>query len=211
MAGPNRDSIVYEWDGDSFIEQQHIPSRWAYNWHPFRVGSQLFVAHAEHLGASVLYRWDGEKLTPHQPLLASAGRAFASFDRAGASYLLVAGLAEPPRLMRWNGEVFDEVQVLDDLGARELTVVHLGDRLFVVRINFILGTPADPHPVLNSQIYEWRAEALEVVTQFPTCGGTDVAAIEVGGDLQLAVSNSLSPDVRFANDTVLYSLSISDT
>ena len=159
----------------------------------------------------MLYRWDGDTLIPHQTLIASAGRAFASFDRNGTSYLLVAGLAEPPRLMRWNGEDFDEVQVLDDLGARELTVIHLGDRLFVVRINFILGTPADPHPVLNSQIYEWRAEALEVVTQFPTCGGTDVAAIDTGDDLQLAVSNSLSPDVRFANDTVLYSLLISDT
>ena len=211
MAGPNRDSIVYEWIGDSFVEQQHIPSRWAYNWHPFRVGSQFFVAHAEHLGASVLYRWDGEKLIPHQPLLAGAGRAFASFDRDGASYLLAAGLAEPPRLMRWNGKDFDDVQVLDGLGARELTVLHLAGRLFVVRINFILGTPADPHPVLDSQIYEWTAGTLEVVTQFPTCGGTDVAVLEAGDDLQLAVSNSLSPDVRFANDTVLYSLLISDT
>ena len=73
-----------------------------------------------------------------------------------------------------------------------------GDRLFVVRINFILGTPADPHPVMDSQIYEWDAGALRIAAEFPTCGGTDVAVIDDGDDLQLLVSNSLSPQVRFA-------------
>jgi EPTP domain len=204
----NRDSVVYEWDGEAFVEQQRIPSQWAYNWHPFRIGSTMFVAHAEHLGASVLYRWDGEQLLSHQTLAAHAGRAFASFDRDGASYLVVASLAEPPRLMRWDGDRFKDVQILADLGARELAVIAWRGRLFVVRINFILGTPADPKPVLNSQIYEWDGGALRVVKEFPTCGGTDVAVIECDDEIQLAVSNSLSPSLRFANDTVLYSLSI---
>ena len=31
----NQDSVVYEWDGESFAEFQRIPSRWAYNWHAF--------------------------------------------------------------------------------------------------------------------------------------------------------------------------------
>ena len=42
----NRDSVIYEWDGASFAPQQQIPSRWAYNWHPFRIGDTFFVAHA---------------------------------------------------------------------------------------------------------------------------------------------------------------------
>ena len=69
----NRDSVVYEWDGSSFAPQQQIPSRWAYNWHPFWIGDEFFVAHADHAGASVLYRWDGTWLRPHQAL-AAAGR-----------------------------------------------------------------------------------------------------------------------------------------
>lgn len=205
-AGPNRDSVVLEWDGAAFVEHQQIASEWAYNWHPFSVGETFFVAHAEHLGASVLYRWDGERLVSQQDLAARGGRAFASFDRDGASYLLVASLLEAPRLMRWTGARFDTVQTLDGLGARELAVIDHADQLIVVRVNFILGTPADPSPALESQVYVWNAGRLEVAASFPTCGGTDVAVVHSGDDVQVVVANSLTPQLRFATDTVLYSL-----
>ena len=206
-AGPNRESVVFEWNGSSFVEHQRIPSQWAYNWHAFTVDDVFFVAHAEHLDASVLYRWNGEGLVPHQTLAARGGRAFASFERDGSSYLVVASLLEEPRLMRWDGTRFDVMQALDGLGARELAVLHYADQLLVVRINFILGTPADPSPELDSQVYVWESGALRVAASFPTCGGTDVAVIDTGDDVQLLVSNSLSPQLRFASDTVLYSLS----
>jgi hypothetical protein len=206
-VGPNRESVVFEWDGSSFVEHQRIPSQWAYNWHPFTVDEAFFVAHADHLDPSVLYRWDGERLVPHQTLIARGGRAFASFDREGAFYLLVASLLEPPQVMRWDGDRFNVVQTLDGLGAREVAVLHREDALIVVRVNFIIGTSADPRPTIESQIYVWNSGALEVATRFPTSGGTDVAVLDAGDDVELVVSNSLSPQVRFATDTVLYSLS----
>jgi EPTP domain len=201
----NRDSVVYEWDGSSFAEHQRIPSRWAYNWHAFWTGDTFFVAHAEHAGPSVLYRWDGDRLTPHQSIASEAGRAFATFDDGGATYLVVACISAPVRVMRWDGERFTDVQTLDGLGARELAVVRHHGHLLVVRINFILGTPADPQPVLDSQIYEWDGASLRVAARFPTCGGTDVAVL--GGGTELVVSNSLTPQLRFAAETVRYSLS----
>jgi len=216
----NRDSVVYEWDGSSFAEHQRIPSRWAYNWHPFWVGDSFFVAHAEHAGASVLYRWDGARLRPHQTLADGGGRAFATFDDGGITYLVVACISAPSRVMRWDGERFSDVQVLDGLGARELAVIQRDGCLLVVRINFILGTPADPEPVLDSQIYEWDGGSLRVVAQFPTCGGTDVAVLgghreggnedDGGGDggIEMVVSNSLTPQLRFAAETARYSLSL---
>jgi len=204
----NRDSVVYEWDGASFVEHQRIPSRWAYNWHGFSVGGTFFVAHAEHMGPSVLYRWDGERLQPHQKLATEAGRAFATFDDGAATYLVVACIAAPTRVMRWDGERFTGIQTLDGLGARELAVVRRDGRLLVIRINFILGTPADPHPVLDSQIYEWDGGSLHVVACFPTCGGTDVAVLgDNAAGIELVVSNSLTPQLRFAAETVRYSLS----
>lgn len=204
LQDTNRASVVYEWSGSSFAEFQHIPSEWAYNWHPFTIDGTHFVAHAEHLGASTLYRFDGDKYWPHQPLVGRTGRAFATFDRDGDHYLLVAALEEPPLLMRWDDNRFVEVARLAGLGARELEVVERDGRLFVVRVNFILGTPADPHPVMTSQVYEWRDGSLQVVAEFPTCGGTDIAVVEHGDELQLVVTNSLSPELRFANDTVVY-------
>ena len=43
-------------------------------WHAFRIGDTFFVAPAEHADASVLYRWDGERLRPHQTLAAETVR-----------------------------------------------------------------------------------------------------------------------------------------
>jgi hypothetical protein len=206
MEDCNLQSVVYEWDGDGFVEQQRIPSQWAYNWHPFTVGDTFFVAHAEHLGPSVLYRWDGERLVPHQQLVERAGRAFASFDQDGASYLLAAGLFEPPTLLRWRGDRFETVQVLEGLGARELAILHVDGALLVIRVNFIVGTPEDPDPVLDSHVYAWASGGLEVVASFPTSGGTDAALLDGGGELQMVVSNSLSAELRFATDTIVYSL-----
>ena len=202
------DSVVYEWDGSEFVEHQRIPSRWAYNWHAFTVGDAFFVAHADHLDASVLYRWDGEKLQPHQTLAGQGGRAFASFDDRGSNYLVVACISAPSRVLRWGGERFVDVQTLEGLGARELAVVRQDGVLLVIRVNFILGSPADPLPVLDSYIYWWDGEALQLVGRFPTCGGTDVAVLTQANDVELIVSNSLTAQLRFAADTVRYSLTL---
>jgi hypothetical protein len=203
---PNEESLIYEWDGASFVEQQRIASQWAYDWHPFTVDEQFFVAHAEHLGDSVLYRWTGARMEPHQTLLRRGGRAFASFTHAGSTYLLVAGILDPPELRRWDGERFHIVQRLEGAGARRLAIARVDDALLVVRINFILGTPDDPEPELDSEIYVLDAGRLRSVGRFPTSGGTDVALVNSGDDVQIVVSNSLSPELRFAADTILYSV-----
>jgi hypothetical protein len=163
----------------------------------------------------VLYRWDGTRLAPHQTLAAESGRAFATFDDGDKSYLVVACIAAPTRLLRWDGARFAEAQVLDGLGARELAVTRCGGRTLLIRINFILGTPANPRPALDSQVYEWDGNQLREVATFPTCGGTDVTVVGVGvgdgggdgGSVELIVTNSLTPDLRFAAETVRYQLS----
>jgi EPTP domain len=199
---------VHEWTGESFAEFQRIPSRWACNWHPFRAGCEFFVAHAEHAGPSVLYRWDGARLAPHQTLAAESGRAFATFPDDGATVLVVACIAAPSRVLRWDGGEFTETQVLDGLGARELKVARFGGRTLLIRVNFILGTPADPQPALDSQVYEWDGGKLHEVAAFPTCGGTDVAVIRRKDSdwVELIVTNSLTPELRFAAQTVRYEL-----
>ena len=204
----SRDSAVYEWTGESFAEFQRIPSRWAYNWHAFPAGAEFFVAHAEHAGPSVLYRWDGVRLQPHQTLAEESGRAFAAFQDDAVTYLVVACIAAPSRVLRLEDGHFTEAQVLDGLGAREVKVARCGGRTLVIRVNFILGTPEDPQPVLDSQVYEWDGGKLHEVATFATCGGTDAAIItcEDGDAVELIVTNSLTPELRFAAHTVRYEL-----
>jgi hypothetical protein len=74
----------------------------------------------------------------------------------------------------------------------------------VVRVNFILGSPAAPTTALTSQLYQWQDGKLAVVEEFPTSGGTDVAVYADDRGPLVAVSNSLSADVRFRTDTVIY-------
>ena len=101
--------------------------------------------------------------------------------------------------------------MLDGLGARELAVTRCGGRTLLIRINFILGTPANPRPALDSQVYEWDGSALREIATFPTCGGTDVTIVGDGDgcpeSVELIVTNSLTPELRFAAETVCYQLS----
>lgn len=200
----NLPSRVYVWDGERFAHFQDIPSQWAYNWHAFELGGHHFLAHADHVRPSVLYRWDGERFVPHQDLAERHGRAFAHFTTEGTTYLLVARLQSESVLLRWDGERFVHHQTLEGPGAREFAVRHGEHGLYVVRVNFVLGTPADPTTALNSQLYQWRQGRLEVVEEFPTTGATDAAFVEDPEGTLLAVSNSLTADVRFAARTVLY-------
>lgn len=210
IAEPTRDSVIFEWDGSAFTQFQQIPSRWAYNWHPFHVGETFFVAHADHLGPSVLYRWDGNSYIWHQELMERAGRCFAAFECDGDRYLIAGSIEAPLRVLRWQDGRFETVQQIAGPGTRELRVLRLGERLLVVRVNFIAGTPAAPHTALTSQVYEWRDGALTVVAEFPTSGGTDIELVGDGKEKQLVVTNSLTPEVRFAGHTVVYALSVTE-
>jgi hypothetical protein len=200
----NQPSRIFMWDGDAFQPFQEIPSQWAYNWHAFSLDGNAFLAHADHVEPSRLYRWDGARFVVHQDLVAQYGRAFASFQADGNHYLLVACMFSPPQLMRWDGAQFVHHISLEGLGARELAVLRGKYGLYVLRINFILGTPAAPTTALSSQIYEWRDGGLSVIDEFPTFGGTDVATYSDDRGTLVAVSNSLSQDIRFATDTVVY-------
>jgi len=209
LEGRNRPSAVYEWNGSRFVAFQDIPSQWGYNWHTMTIDGTFYVAHADHLAPSILYRWNGSRLVRHQQLAERSGRAFASFSRDDGHYLVVACLQAHSRLLKWVGGHFADVQELPGVGGREVKVFRSGGQLFVVRVNFITGERSAPVTALQSQIYEWHSGKLEIAAEFPTTGGTDTAVIAREGQLQLLVSNSLSPEGRFTTDTILYQLSIS--
>jgi hypothetical protein len=203
----NRPSVIYRWDGESFVHFQDIASQWAYNWHAFSLAGKHFLAHADNVSPSVLYRWDGQGFVAHQQLAEAHGRAFADFTADGDHYLLVGCLQSESRLLRWDGERFVEHQVLDGLGSREFAVIEGTEDVnarYVVRVNFIHGTPAAPIPALNSQLYQWQDGKLVVIEEFPTTGGTDVAVIRDAEGLLVAVSHGLSADAHFAVDSVIY-------
>jgi hypothetical protein len=55
-----------------------------------------------------------------------------------------------------------------------------------------------------SRVLKWTDGKLVPVEEFPTAGATDAAIFSDGRTLFLAVSNSLTADVRFRTDTIIY-------
>ena len=196
-------SRIYEWDGARFGEFQVLDGKWGYNWTYFAFGGMHLLAYADHVGASVLYRWDGAQFVPQQEF-GLHGRAFAFFEADGEAWLAFAPIFGETMLYRWDGAAFVAQQSLGGAGGRELKLVTTASGRYLVRVCFIQGTPHDPQPELQSQLYRWNAGRFEVVAEFPTSGGTDAAFFHAGDALYLAVSNSLSPEVRYRADTVVY-------
>jgi hypothetical protein len=206
VARNPRRSCIFEWDGNKFVDFQTLDGGWGYNWVDFDIDGQHFLGYADHTSASGLMIWNGESFAPFQEFAPQGGRAYEFFRADGHAWLAFACLTGESSLHRWEAGRFVPHQSLGGPGAREFAVARTSQALYLVKINFIHGTPAAPKTDLMSCIYQWNQGQLVVVEEFPTSGGTDAAVFAADGQLYLAVSNSLSRDIRFREDTVIYRL-----
>ena len=205
----NRRSVIHRWNGQRFEPHQEIPSAWGYNWLALQVGGEQLLAYADHIEPTRLMRWNGRLFEPFQRLEGVSGRAFCAFQSRDQHWLACAHLHDDSLLYRWDGRQYVRHQVLSEAGGRELVwlpshTAHGADRL--VQVNFIHGTREAPQPALDSVIYAWQDDHLETVDTFATSGGTDAAVYTHAGRRYLAVSNSLSAEVRYRADTVIYEI-----
>lgn len=202
-----RHSCIFEWSGDRFEPFQTLEDAgWGYNFAFFAYDGARYLAYADHSGPSLIYRWDGDRFLPFQTIADHGGRAYACFAADGARWLAFAAIDGASTLFRWEGAQWVAHQQLGGVGGRELTLIETGHALYLVRICFIEGTPAAPRTDLVSDIHRWTGAGFERVAQFPTYGGTDAEPFAADGALFLAVSNSLTPDIRFRQDMAIYRL-----
>jgi hypothetical protein len=199
-----RTSRIYEWNGLRFDEFQTLEGMWGYNFESFEIAGQSFLAYADHVGESVLLAWDGSSFRPLQSFAEKGGRCFRYFTANGEGYLGFANIQGDSTLYRWGGKEFSPCQNLSGPGGREFCVVRTNANLYVVQINFIQGEPSAPRTNLMSRVFKWTDEKLVLVEEFPTAGATDAAVFCGDGALFVAVSNSLTADVRFRTDTIIY-------
>jgi hypothetical protein len=200
----NANSLIYEWTGAGFEAFQTIQSSWAYNWEFFHLEGAPYLALADHARSSMLYRWNGKSFEPFQSFGVCGGRAFAFFEIDRNAYLAFADLEHDSALYRCDGGRFTVHQSLEGPGARAFAFVAGREGRYLIQINFMTGSRAAPSTALDSQLYRWERGRLAMIEQFPTFGGTDAAPFTVGGQLFVAVSNSLSRDVRFRVDSIVY-------
>jgi hypothetical protein len=206
VARNPRRSCIFEWDGKKFIDFQTLDGGWGYNWVDFDIDGQHFLGYADHTSPSGLLIWNGKAFAPFQEFAPQGGRAYEFFLADGDAWLAFANLTGESFLYHWHAGHFVLHQSLGGPGAREFAVARTAQALYLVKINFIHGTPAAPKTDLKSCIYQWKDGQLASVEEFPTSGGTDAAVFAADGQIYLAVANSLSRDIRFREDTVIYRL-----
>jgi len=170
----------------------------------FEIPGQTFLAYADHVGESVLLAWNGSSFGPLQSFSKKAGRCFRYFAVDGGHYVAFANIQGDSTLYRWGGKDFALCQTLGGPGGREFCTVRTNSNLYLLQINFIRGEPSAPVTNLMSRVFKWNDGKLVLVEEFPTAGGTDAAVFSADGKLFVAVSNSLTVDVRFRTDTIIY-------
>jgi EPTP domain len=200
-------STLMRWDGDAFSPFQELPSVAGYNMAAFELNGATYLAHADHAAPSRLYRFDGARFVDHQELLPSGGRAFLHLSDPTGHYLAVARIDGDSLLLRWDGDrMLPHAVIPGGAGGREFARIDTANGTYVLRVDFIHGTPADPQPDLMSHVYRFRDGSLTRVGGFRTTGGTDIAVLP---GQRFAVSNGLAavprPGHTFAADTVIYS------
>ena len=204
VATNPRNSCILEWTGTSFELLQTLEGPWGYNWCHFTVEDRHFLAYADHVEASRILRWDGTFFEPFQTLDGSTGRAFLAMEVAGEFQLAFATIAGDTTVLKWNGKAFELFQTLSGPGGREFAAVTRDDRHYLVQVNFIEGSPKAPKTDLFSFIHLWDGTRWQKVVEFETFGATDAAFFSEAGKTYLVVANSLTPDVRFRQDSAVF-------
>ncbi len=207
-AGRSGLSGLFEWTGERFEHFHDVASAWGYNWHAFEAGGERWLAYADHAEPSCLLRWDGRAFEPVQRLDGTSGRAFSTFHTAGDDWLAFANLLGDTLLYRRDGERYVQHQKLSGPGGRELHWLALpeqgADAGALLQVNFIQGSREAPRPMQQSLMYAHDGDSFVDAGVFASSGGTDCATFDVAGVRHLAVANSLSADVRFGTDSVIY-------
>jgi EPTP domain len=195
-------SPIYRWNGVKFQAFQSLPSDWAYDLSYFAIGDNSYVGLADHLLGVSVYRWEAGSFQPFWHDSTPGTRSFAWTERDGIFFLALANISHPSSLYRWNGTTFEKHQEFEGPGGRAFCFHD--DAL--VRINFMEGNRTAPVTELSSQIYRWDGDSYLEDSSFITSGGTDATTFEAEGRTYLVVSNSLSSEVRFRTDSVVYEL-----
>jgi hypothetical protein len=136
-----------------------------------------------------------------------SGRALCFFATEDDSWLAFARLHEESLLYRWTGNRFARERAMSGPGGREFEWFENAGARYLVQVNFLHGSREAPQTALQSIVYEYVNRTFAIVDRFSTFGGTDATAFKVDNQQYLAVSNSLTADVRFRVDSNIYRVS----
>jgi hypothetical protein len=199
-------SRIYAWNGQRFEEFQVFEGRWGYSWTPVIHGGRTLLAYADHLEHSPVLQWREGRFEPWLEVPQVGGRAFVFFEDAGQLLGVFATISGTTQLGRFSDAGFEPLQDLGGAGARNLSLIEFEGQRYLVRVDFITGSREAPQTVQNAELFIWRNGGFDSIQRFQTHGATSCAWFVQQGCPYLVVCNSLSADVRFRNDSMVYRL-----
>lgn len=199
-------SHIYEWKDGRFELFQSLPGKWGYGWTLIETAQQIYLAFADHVGSSILYKWqDGQFASSQEFATSGGGRHFLGFHLDGDDYLAFAILTEKSMIYRLENGQYVPYQTLEEgVGGRNFHLLQHQNNTYLFRTNFITGTKDAPITEMKSQIYQWKEKKFTVAQEYTTLGGTESSPFQVNDQIYVAVSNSLSKEVRFSTPTNIY-------
>jgi len=155
---------------------------------------------------SKLYRWTEKRFEPFQNF-SNMGVARSNISGVdGEAYLCYADILNGSSLYRWDGEIFRPIHRLVAKRARLFTF-RTGRRPVTWRASVLFRAR---RPILfrrDSQLFRWDAGKFALVQEFPPMAALTARSSWQTGSLISPLPNSLTPDIRFRQDSVIYCLS----
>jgi hypothetical protein len=204
-------SMIYRFDGSSFILFQSIATMGAVDWEFFTIGNQSFLALANnydgssHSINSIIYRFDGSNFAPFQSVFTMGAAKWCFFSMGNQSYLALANnqnngnYSTNSQLYRFNGSTFLPFQSIATTGAADWSFFSMGSQNYLVVAHWYSGTSY----VTNSMIYRFNGTMFVPFQPIPTLGGIDLEFFRMNGQSYLAVGNTHDGTTVNVNSVIL--------
>ncbi len=199
-------STLFQWDGENFEKFQSFDTSWAYKFTQFNIGDQKFLGLTDHLKTSQIYKWNGKTFVPFQSFDNEGGRAFYHFKVGSSHYIALANILAPSTIYLWNKGSFELVQTLDGIGGRNFLHFKHKNKDYLLKLVFITGTRQNPKTKQISPLYLFNNGVFEKVDGIVTSGAVSAAKFESKGKDYIAIANSLTEDILFKTNSVIYKL-----
>ena len=208
----NVDSVIYKWDGNTFIEFQSITTNGAIDWESFIIGDDIYLAVANYYGSgstshnvdSVIYKWDGSAFIEFQSIPTHGARDWASFTIDGTPYLALANEYDgvsyniDSKIFRWNGSQFVEFQSIPSYGARDWEQFTIDGNYFLALANNRSNATYN----VDSKIYFWTDNMFVETQSIRTNGANDWESFTIDGKRYLSVANAYNGSTYNINSVI---------
>jgi len=194
------DSKIYEWNGETFVEYQSLPTQGAMRLESFVIAGETYLAIANNFNGtshnvdSRIYKWDGHAFAEFQSIRTHAAVEWKAFEVGGVKYLAIANNYDDHThnvdsvIYRWTGASFSEFQRIPTLGAASWEAVSVKGQIFLAVANHYDSNTSSYNT--NSAIYKWTGAAFGLIQSVPSHCATRWKQFQIGDRVFLALANA---------------------